>query len=274
MDLSAIIFVVLAVAWAGYLIPKALRHHDELAGDRLDEAPSGLARVLNRHAAVPTPDVAAGTAPAPAADTTSSSTEGAAPVAPRPLVTRPLVTRAAARRAARNRRRVLYVLAAITAITAGVAGFGYTPWWSVAIPAGLIVLFLLVARTAVRRQAAGRRTVAPAVPAAAETVVAQPDAENSDDAEDTVGVSREALAAIAEEPLADDGSLWDPLPMTLPTYVGKARARRTVRTIELTGITSSGHDAADSTLAREAKEAEAVQAEADQAAEQRRVAGA
>ena len=54
--------------------------------------------------------------------------------------------------------------------------------------------------------------------------------------------------------LADDGSLWDPLPMTLPTYVNKARARRTVRTIELTGINSSGHDESDSALAREAAE--------------------
>ena len=35
--------------------------------------------------------------------------------------------------------------------------------------------------------------------------------------------------------------------MTLPTYVNKARARRTVRTIELTGISSSGHDETDST---------------------------
>ena len=39
--------------------------------------------------------------------------------------------------------------------------------------------------------------------------------------------------------------------MTLPTYVNKARARRTVRTIELTGISSSGHDDADTALARE-----------------------
>ena len=29
MDLSALIFVALAVAWAVYLIPKALKHHDE-----------------------------------------------------------------------------------------------------------------------------------------------------------------------------------------------------------------------------------------------------
>ena len=57
-----------------------------------------------------------------------------------------------------------------------------------------------------------------------------------------------------EVALADEGSLWDPLPLTLPTYVGKATARRTVRTIELTGITSSGHDEADTELARRADE--------------------
>ena len=46
--------------------------------------------------------------------------------------------------------------------------------------------------------------------------------------------------APAAEVLADDGALWDPLPMTLPTYVNKARARRTVRTIELTGLHTLG----------------------------------
>ncbi len=60
-----------------------------------------------------------------------------------------------------------------------------------------------------------------------------------------------------EAALADDGSLWDPLPLTLPTYVNKARARRTVRTIELTGISSSGHDEADTAMAREAETAAA-----------------
>ena len=34
MDLSGIIFVVLAVAWAVFLIPKALKHHDEAARTR------------------------------------------------------------------------------------------------------------------------------------------------------------------------------------------------------------------------------------------------
>ena len=65
----------------------------------------------------------------------------------------------------------------------------------------------------------------------------------------------EAQPVAESEVLADDGSLWDPLPMTLPTYVNKARARRTVRTIELTGMHSSGHDQDDSALAREAEAA-------------------
>ena len=72
--------------------------------------------------------------------------------------------------------------------------------------------------------------------------------------EDTTGLAREELEAA----LADEGSLWDPLPMTLPTYVNKARARRTVRTIELTGINSSGHDETDTALAREAAESRRV----------------
>ena len=43
---------------------------------------------------------------------------------------------------------------------------------------------------------------------------------------------------------ADGGSLWDPLPVTLPTYVDKPVARRTIRTIELSdpGMFSAGHD--------------------------------
>ena len=89
--------------------------------------------------------------------------------------------------------------------------------------------------------------------------------------EDTAGIAREEIEAA----LASDGSLWDPLPMTLPTYVNKARARRTVRTIELTGISSSGHDETDSTLAREAQESARESARADEeSAARRKAAGA
>ncbi|HEX5771863.1 MAG TPA: hypothetical protein VFY11_12945, partial [Nocardioidaceae bacterium] len=55
-------------------------------------------------------------------------------------------------------------------------------------------------------------------------------------------------------PTTDAGSLWDPLPVTLPTYVTKPRAARSVRTIDLQapGVASSGHDAASSALVADA----------------------
>ena len=56
-----------------------------------------------------------------------------------------------------------------------------------------------------------------------------------------------------------DPALWDPVPVTLPTYVTKpAAARRTVRTISIddTGVWTSGRTDADSQIAREADEAD------------------
>ena len=50
MDPSALIFVALAVAWAVYLIPKALKHHDEMASDRLVHGHSDKVRILSRKA--------------------------------------------------------------------------------------------------------------------------------------------------------------------------------------------------------------------------------
>ena len=74
-----------------------------------------------------------------------------------------------------------------------------------------------------------------------------------------------------EEPVADG---WTPVPVTLPTYVAKAPAGRTVRTIDLdsTGVWSSGRNEADSQLAREA-DAQRAQAEADGDVERRRASG-
>jgi hypothetical protein len=48
VDLSALIFVALAVAWAVYLIPKALRHHDDVVRSRSVERFSHTMRVLAR----------------------------------------------------------------------------------------------------------------------------------------------------------------------------------------------------------------------------------
>jgi hypothetical protein len=279
VNLSAVIFVVLAVAWALYLIPMALKHHDELASDRLDEGHSDRVRILSRHgrksrAQAPVEDAepAVDESPEHHEDEPASVVEALAPV-------RALPTRAAAKRAARNRRRVLAVLLLATAVVAGLAYLAYVPWWSTAIPGGLAVLFLVVARLSVRKASRRRASLRPRA-VAPETVLATEDVAPAEQAEvltaelagdGTNGLAREQVEAA----LADDGSLWDPLPMTLPTYVNKARARRTVRTIELTGLTSSGHDESDTALAREAEQSAKDAHDAEVAAQsQRRVAGA
>jgi hypothetical protein len=66
--------------------------------------------------------------------------------------------------------------------------------------------------------------------------------------------------APAQSPAATEPGLWDPVPVTLPTYVSKPPARRTVRTIDLdsTGVWTSGRTEADSALAREAEAADRV----------------
>jgi len=271
--------VVLAVGWAAVLIPALLKHHDDQALHRPVDTFSDSVRVVgsdrSRGRAVSTPETPVEEA-APAIL--------AAPVAAR---RQHAVSRESARRAARRRRRVLtFLLMALVAVSV-TSYLAYTPWWSTAIPGGLVVAFLVVARLTVRAQQVRRaapvqrRTDAPAE--AVESVVpsraaAPAEVEPDLGREDTQGLSREALAAAVAAPAFDDGALWDPLPMTLPTYVNKARARRTVRTIEITGMTSSGHDAADSELARTAEEEARAQAEievdAEIAAEERKAAGA
>ena len=263
VDLSGIIFVVLAVGWAGYLIPKALKHHDDLAMSRPVETFSDSVRVV-------------GAPPAKPAAAPSSSDS------PAPTPRQHTVSREAARRAARRRRRVLVgLLLAVVAVSV-TSYLGYTPWWSTAIPGGLVVAFLVVARLTVRAQQVRRAApVQPAEtvePVSSSEAAAPADVEPDLGREDTQGLSRDQLAEAVAAPVMDDGGLWDPLPVTLPTYVNKARARRTVRTIEITGMTSSGHDAADTELARSAEEAAKAEAEleveAEIAAKERKAAGA
>ncbi len=79
-------------------------------------------------------------------------------------------------------------------------------------------------------------------------------------------------------PIADAPGTWDPVPVTLPTYVAKeAASPRTVRTIDLdsTGVWSSGRIEADAELARQADQAEqtARDTESDGGTD-RRVSGA
>jgi hypothetical protein len=251
---------------------------------------SDKVRILSRKAKAAVVEVAEAITPdpppTPSADILEAEEPVAVPIAPTADL-RP--TRSVARTAARRRRRVLGVLVLALAVVWGLTWYAYLPIWAPGVPGALVLAWLVVARLSVRKQQ-HRRRVAPiasnvnsAGPVAAEDVQpVQPVqldtiASNADEfldqlaGEDTAGVLREEL----EEALASEGSLWDPLPVTLPTYVNKARARRTVRTIELTGISSSGHDETDSTLAREAAESAQESARTDEeSAARRKAAGA
>lgn len=266
VDLSGIIFVALAIGWAVYLIPKALQREDEKALSRSVDSFSDSLRVLGRRS-VAEPKVGSErtSLPEPVEGPAALVEEGEGRAR---LETKRTyaISRQAARDAARRRRRVLGVLMLALLATVGTSAFAVTPWWSPAIPGGLIVVFLVVARLAVRAQQARRfeehleEMSGPieGLPLNAQSTEAdlQPDLQG----EDTVTVSRDELAAQVAAPTTDAGGLWDPLPITLPTYVNKPRAARTVRTIELTqsGVTSSGHDAADTALARRAAADEAA----------------
>ena len=311
MDLSALIFVALAVAWAVYLVPKALKYHEEDSANRSVDGFSDRLRVLARREAVSASEaelVPAGRRPStvhvkeadeepevPAEPEVAYDEEPAAPTpAPRP----PLARRLAARRAAERRRRVFNVLLLLNLVVAGL-GIGKViglAW--IAAPVALLVAWLVACRLMVRRERAARaaasrrrrRTLADeAIAAEADEadeadevdevdeaddgqVEVLGDVEADDNADDNTDEIPAVTAALLEEEPVVDG--WTPVPVPLPTYVAKAPAGRTVRTIDLdsTGVWSSGRNEADSQLAREA-DAQRAQADADAAADERRASG-
>jgi hypothetical protein len=269
VDLSAVIFVALAVAWAVYLIPKALKHHDEVARTRPVETFSSSMRVLARREAVGKTDTrltvtqARRTVEQAAAGPVSSSAGSSAPGAAVPA--RPAAARrTAAKAAARRRRRILGFLLLCTVLVGVIAALGHLQAWAPAIPGALTLAFLVLCRTQVRHEARPAVRRAPvAEEASATEVIEHVEVEVHVDehrvghfdqeSEDTMGVSVEDLQS-ALAPTADGGTLWDPLPVTLPTYVGKPTAKRTVRTIDLgePGTWTSGRTAEDALIAAEA----------------------
>jgi hypothetical protein len=267
--MSAAIFVVLALGWAGYLIPRALKHHDEAVKTRSIDRFSHTMRVLARRDPVSTRDTRLVVSPQRGPDNPRV-------VVPtdRPSRARLQAQRKAAASAARRRRRILIVLLLADIVVGVLAGLDILLLWSVAIPAGLTLAYLVLCRVLVRREHSAwdgraRRSAPPIEEEPAEEYVEEPavrlrtseGVEDFSADEDTAAISVSALAAAV--PTTDGGSLWDPLPVTLPTYVGKPKAARTVRTIDLTdpSISSSGRDAADSQLVAEAEVAEAAERE-------------
>ena len=213
---TGLIFTAIAIAWLAYLVPHFARHRDDETVEESDPANrfSDSMRILQR-----------GTAPLLDQDLAEiDSVE----------VSTPLTRRAAVadlqrleRLAARRRRRVLIALLAALTIVLGVHFAGLAPLWAAAIPGGLVLLFVVVARisVSVMRRNLDRRY---------DTIC-----KGSEEA--TVFLSRKNNALSepgrtqVAEPVVKPGALWDPVPITMPTYVSKPLAPRTVRTIDLSG---------------------------------------
>jgi hypothetical protein len=273
VDLSGIIFVLLAIAWAVFLIPKALKHHDEVARTRSIDRFSESTRVLARREpvndrdtrlVVTLPRVPAQRSTAP--DLSTARPAASPSAAPRPSQApsqgpsqapsrRPEqpTMRAAARAAARRRRRILGALLLLVLAAVAAVALAAAPWWTVVAAGGLTIAYLVLCRTQVTHEGRPARVPSPA-PVPAPVVADEPAAQerepevdlvSDEGGEDTLGISFAALQEAAAAPTA--GSLWDPLPVTLPTYVTKPKANRTVRTIDLgaPGTWSSGRTVVD-----------------------------
>ena len=250
MDPSALIFVALAVAWAVYLIPKALEHHEEGARTRTVERFSATLRVLGRRE-----PVSRRTARLVTSTTDSSSTATATATAERtasrrtpaepPTAAQLRARRQAAARAARRRLRVVTLILVANLAVAAVAYFGVVDWIWCAVPVGVLLAWLVACRLMVRRERAGLR---PRV-----RIPAEPTEKPSSEPRGTEEIARVDVPLVDESPERDPDS-WDPVSVPLPTYVSKPVAPRSVSTIDLdsTGVWSSGRSAADSQLAREA----------------------
>lgn len=298
MDLSPFIFVALAVAWAAYLVPKAIRHHDEVARSRSVERFSATMRVLARREAVNARDSRLVVSPGRPASTATVTTKQVDRPAAREVP--PAVRRRAAAAAARRRRGVLGTVLALLLVVVVLAATSVVAWPWTAVPAALLVAWLTACRMMVRvetgvaadaelRRAQRRDERAVRRDQRREARIARRAEREEDffgdydrptdlppapteDADVTAEVAAVVAGAQVSVRRAVESGLWDPVPVTLPTYVDKApAARRSVRTIDLdsTGVWTSGRSESDSALAREAEEtaraekAERARAEAE-----------
>jgi hypothetical protein len=136
---TGVIFAAIAVAWLAYLVPHFARRREDEELDDSDPADrfSESMRVV-RHGTAPLLD---------------HDLEEIAPFE----VSTPQTRRAAIndlRRleglASARRRRVLLVLLAALSGVIGLCGASLVPWWTIAIPGGLLLIFVAVARISVR----------------------------------------------------------------------------------------------------------------------------
>jgi hypothetical protein len=255
---TGVIFAAIAIAWLAYLVPHFVRRRDDELLEESDPADrfSDSMRIV-RH----------GTAPLLDQDLEEIASFEVSTPQTRQAALNDL--RRLERLAASRRRRVLLVLMAALSAVIGLCAAHLIPWWSAAIPGGLLLIFIVVARISVRvmgrrldgryreiRHGSNESTIFLSRKDFAKSGIATPSADGSAD--------------VAARP----GTLWDPIPITLPTYVSKPLAPRTVRTIDLSGPGTPSSARHDSPVTADAPESASDSIPADDGAEARRVASA
>jgi hypothetical protein len=257
---TGVIFAAIAIAWLAYLVPHFVRGRDgdeELLEDFDPTERFADSMRIVRHGTAPLLD---------------QDLEEIAPFE----VSTPQTRRAAVKdlrrlerlAAARRRRVLLGLLVALSAVI-GLCGAHLLPWWSAAIPGGLLLIFMVVARISVRIMLKGL------------------DARYRDvrhgSNESTIFLSRKDFATSGADArsasgranlAAGTGTLWDPIPVTMPTYVSKPLAPRTVRTIDLSGPGVSPTARHDGPVTADAPGPASDSSPADAGGEARRVASA
>lgn len=208
--LAGIVIFVLVVAGLAFGLPWLSAHRhvpDDIDGDP-SERFSGSMRIMHREVVV------------------QAESEDAVEVST-PLTRQAELTelRLHSAGAARRRRRIALALVATAVVLGGLSVAGVLAPWAAAVPAGLLVLFLGVARISVR---AMQRSL----DARAENV------REGYGEEDTgiidLGHDEESMEISVDLSAPHHaGALWDPIPVTAPTYVSKPLVPRTVRTIDL-----------------------------------------
>lgn len=217
MGTTGLIFGAIVLAWLAYLVPMYLRRQGSLlpAMNPADRFSSQVRIVRDSHA--PTAEVDD--------DEDDQDVEVSTPLTRRAAVAE---IRLEARRAAGRRRNTLAVLTGVFVLLTLLSAVRVTPWWTLAIPGVLIVVFVVIARFS--------------VVAMERTFERRLDALKRVDNEDTISIKLpDALAPAPEAehsieivaPVSSGGALWDPVPVTQPTYVQTPLSPRTVRTIDL-----------------------------------------
>ncbi len=243
---SGLIIAFVVAVWAAYFVPLALRRYDEATKNASIESAGFLSRVISR------PRSAADEQQTSAVvDSAPSVVEPASSVVEPVETTQPRSSSRASRIAAARRRRTLLTLLALAVIVSALAGFSVIATSWVAVPAALIVAWLVACRLQVRSELGIGRAARTSVDDQEDTIIVSGQFEDINPGRkhvmEDVPLETNALddqIVIAVPSVSTTGeALWDPLPVTLPTYVTKPRAGRTVRTIDFgqAGAWTSGH---------------------------------